>query len=133
MQTDNHSLQRSFCMSFCFFTNWIVNFGITRATPNMITDMGWGIFMLFSMLTYFGTGFIWLCMPETKGRSIESMDDLFEKPLWMMWKYAYPKDQDKVRQDVQQTVFDAKDVDETASQGDGKSPDVLIMENVKKV
>lgn len=53
-------------MSFCFFTNWIVNYGITRATPNMITTMGWGIFLLYAMLTYVGVGFIWLCMPETK-------------------------------------------------------------------
>lgn len=53
-------------MSFCFFTNWIVNYGITRATPNMITNMGWGVFLLYAILTYVGVGFIWLCMPETK-------------------------------------------------------------------
>lgn len=29
------------------------------------------------------------------------MDDLFTHPLWMMWKYAYPKEEDKVRKDVQ--------------------------------
>lgn len=32
------------------------------------------------------------------------MDDLFERPLWMMWKYAYPKEEDKVRRDVQQEI-----------------------------
>jgi hypothetical protein len=55
-------------MSFCFFVNWIVNYGITRATPNMITTMGWGIFLMYAMLTYLGVGFIWLCLPETKVR-----------------------------------------------------------------
>lgn len=30
------------------------------------------------------------------------MDDLFKHPLWMMWKYAYPKEEDKVRKDVQE-------------------------------
>lgn len=36
-----------------------------------------------------------------QGRSIESMDDLFQIPLWMMWKHAYPKsDEEKVRHDV---------------------------------
>lgn len=84
---------------------------------------------MFSMLTYFGTGFIYLCLPETKGRSIESMDDLFEKPLWMMWKYAYPKEEDKVRQDVQQTVYDTKDVDD--DEGFDKSPEVRMTENVR--
>ena len=36
------------------------------------------------------------------------MDDLFKHPLYMMWKYAYPKEEDKVRRDVQQTLFDNK-------------------------
>lgn len=36
------------------------------------------------------------------------MDDLFNHPLYMMWKYAYPKEEDKVRRDVQQTLFDSK-------------------------
>jgi len=81
--------------------------------------------LMYAVLTYAGVGFIWLCMPETKvgsltpssqdcmalivyfkGRSIESMDDLFKHPLYMMWKYAYPKEEDKVRRDVQQTLFD---------------------------
>lgn len=34
------------------------------------------------------------------------MDDLFKHPLYMMWKYAYPKEEDKVRRDVQQSLFD---------------------------
>ena len=34
------------------------------------------------------------------------MDDLFKHPLYMMWKYAYPKEEDKVRRDTQQTLFD---------------------------
>lgn len=78
-----------------------VDYGITRATPNMLTTLGWGTFLLYAVLTYLGVVFIYFCMPETKGRSIESMDDLFQKPLWMMWRYAYPKsEEDKVRHDV---------------------------------
>ncbi|KAJ5786759.1 uncharacterized protein N7503_011971 [Penicillium pulvis] len=91
---------RSFCMSICFFINWIVDFGITRATPNMITEMGWGVFLLYAMLTYLGVVFIFFCLPEMKGRSIESMDNLFDRPLWMMWRHAYPTEEEKVRSDV---------------------------------
>lgn len=87
-------------MSFCFFINWIVDYGITRATPNMITEMGWGVFLLYAMLTYGGVVFIYFCLPELKGRSIESMDDLFQRPLWTMWKHAYPTEEEKVRHDV---------------------------------
>ncbi|KAL4875211.1 hypothetical protein BJY04DRAFT_232862 [Aspergillus karnatakaensis] len=93
---------RSVCMGFCFFVNWIVNYGITRATPNMITTMGYGVFLLYALLTYLGVVFIYFCLPELKGRSIESMDDLFQRPLWTMWKHAYPTKEETVRQDVQQ-------------------------------
>ena len=89
-------------MSFCFFVNWIVDYGITRATPNMITEMGYGTFLLYAMLTYLGVIFIFFCLPEMKGRSIESMDDLFQRPLWTMWKHAYPTEEEKVRSDVQE-------------------------------
>lgn len=87
-------------MAICFFINWIVDFGITRATPNMITEMGWGVFLLYAMLTYLGVIFIFFCLPEMKGRSIESMDNLFDRPLWMMWRHAYPTEEEKVRSDV---------------------------------
>lgn len=55
------------------------------------------------MLTYAGVVFIFFCLPEMKGRSIESMDDLFQRPLWTMWKHAYPTEEEKVRQDVRET------------------------------
>lgn len=38
--------------------------------------------------------------PEFKGRSIESMDDLFQNSIWTMWRHAYPTEEDKVRHDV---------------------------------
>jgi hypothetical protein len=49
-----------------------VNYGITRATPHMMTDMGWGVFLMYAGLTYAGVGFTWLCMPETKVCSLAS-------------------------------------------------------------
>ncbi|GAM41025.1 hypothetical protein TCE0_041r13827 [Talaromyces pinophilus] len=100
---------RSVCMSFCFFINWIVDYGVTRATPNMITEMGYGVFLLYSLLTYSGVVFIYFCLPEMKGRSIESMDDLFQRPLWTMWKHAYPTEEETVRAGVKEKVDDGDD------------------------
>ncbi|CAI6342397.1 unnamed protein product [Periconia digitata] len=101
---------RSFCMSWCFFVNWIVDFGITKATPLMMTHMGWGTFLLYAVLTYIGAVFVFFCMPEMKGRSIESMDDLFQYSIWTMWKRAYPKKDELVRHDVGDIVHaDEKD------------------------
>ena len=98
---------RSVSMSVCFFVNWIVDYGITKATPLMLANLGWGTFLLYSLLTYIGAVYIYLCLPELRGRSIESMDDLFENSLWTMWKHAYPTDEEKVRRDVREEM-DAK-------------------------
>jgi hypothetical protein len=95
-------LQRSACMGFCFFTNWIIDYGITRATPNMLTNMGYGAFLLYALLTYLGVVFIFFCLPELKGRSIESMDDLFQRPLWTLWRHAYPTAEETVRHGVRE-------------------------------
>lgn len=97
-------------MSICFFVNWIVDYGITRATPTMISEMGWGVFLLYAMLTYTGVVFIFFCLPELKGRSIESMDDLFQRPLWTMWKHAYPTEEEKVRHEVLEKLHEGETV-----------------------
>ncbi|ORX92649.1 H(+)/hexose cotransporter 1 [Clohesyomyces aquaticus] len=60
----------------------------------------WGTFLLYAVLTYIGVVFIFFCTPEMKGRSIESMDDLFQHSIWTMYKRAYPREEGKVRHDV---------------------------------
>ncbi|KAJ0331149.1 hypothetical protein COL5a_002682 [Colletotrichum fioriniae] len=100
---------RSVCMSCCLFTNWIVNYGITSATPHMLSTMKYGTFLFFSIMTYIGVIFVFFCLPELKGRSIESMDDLFAHSLWTMFKRAYPTEDEKVRHDVQEQLQHEED------------------------
>ncbi len=111
-------------MSFCFFVNWIVDYGVTRATPNMLTNLGWGTFLLYAVLTYLGVVFIYFCLPEMKGRSIESMDDLFQRPLWTMWRHAYPTEEEKVRHDVQDMI----NMDKLEGDGTGKHEEAIHIE-----
>ncbi|KAK7424173.1 hypothetical protein QQZ08_008779 [Neonectria magnoliae] len=99
---------RSVCMACCLFTNWIVNYGITSATPHMFSTMGYGTFLFFGVVTYIGVMFVYFCLPELKGRSIESMDDLFQHSLWTMFKRAYPTEEEKVRHDVQEMLHNEK-------------------------
>ncbi|KAK1968950.1 quinate permease [Colletotrichum sublineola] len=95
---------RSVCMSCCLFMNWIVNYGITSATPRMLSKMKYGTFLFFAVMTYIGAIFVFFCLPELKGRSIESMNDLFANSLWTMFKRAYPTEDEKIRQDVQEQL-----------------------------
>ncbi|EMR64690.1 putative quinate permease protein [Eutypa lata UCREL1] len=122
---------RSFSMSICFFINWIVDFGITKATPSMMTHLGWGTFLLYAVLTYIGFVFVFFCMPEFKGRSIESTDDLFQNSIWSMWRHAYPTEEEKVRHDVQE-VFAHKLDEEQGWKAKAPEPTVVHAEGATK-
>ncbi|KAK8052965.1 H(+)/hexose cotransporter 1 [Apiospora saccharicola] len=63
--------------------------------------MGWGTFLFFAISTYVGVGFVYLCLPELKDRSLESMDDLFDRSIWTMWRHAYPTEEEKERHGIQ--------------------------------
>ncbi|KAI6408007.1 hypothetical protein MCOR20_005611 [Pyricularia oryzae] len=97
---------RAFCMSFCLMLNWLFGFGVAKATPVMMESIGWATFLVFAVITYVGVVFVYFCLPELKGRSIESMDDLFEHRLWEMFRWAYPSEDEKIRKDVQQAMMD---------------------------
>lgn len=83
----------------------MLDYGITKATPSMLLKMTYGTYLFFSIWTYIGVIFIYFCLPELKGRSLESMDDLFERSLWSMWKHAYPTEEEKIRHDVVENVM----------------------------
>ena len=63
-------------------------------------------------------------LPEMKGRSIESMDDLFQRPLWTLWKHAYPTEEEKVRHDVQDMINMGK----LEGDGTGKHEEAIHIE-----
>ncbi|KAG9256579.1 quinate permease [Emericellopsis atlantica] len=87
---------RSVGMSLCFCFKWLVTYGITSAVPHMMRNLGYGTFLFFGCSTLFGVCVFYVILPELKGRSLESMDDLFERPLYKMWKHAYPTEEEKV-------------------------------------
>ncbi|EOD52852.1 Sugar/inositol transporter [Neofusicoccum parvum] len=61
-------------------TQWLFNFVVARATPNMLTTMGkggYGAFFTYGTFCFSMFMFVWFFIPETKGLSLERMDDLF--------------------------------------------------------
>ena len=61
-------------------TQWLFNLVIARAVPNMLVTMGrggYGAFITFSCFCLSMFFFVWFLVPETKGLSLEKMDDLF--------------------------------------------------------
>ncbi|BGP70370.1 hypothetical protein NBRC10513v2_003729 [Rhodotorula toruloides] len=69
---------RGACAAWTACAQWIFQFIIARETPDMINSMGaWGTFLLFSMFNFLSAVFAFFFIPETKGKSLEEMDDLF--------------------------------------------------------
>ncbi|CAK44971.1 hypothetical protein CBS115989_6948 [Aspergillus niger] len=58
-------------------SNWLNNFGVGLATSPFIAASTYGTFIFFGCITVVGAIYVWFFVPETKGRTLEEMDELF--------------------------------------------------------
>ncbi|OAL06039.1 general substrate transporter [Phaeosphaeriaceae sp. SRC1lsM3a] len=71
---------RSLNVAIAAATQWLFNFVVARATPNMMATVGkggYGTFLIYGSFCFSMFFFVWFLVPETKGLSLERMDDLF--------------------------------------------------------
>jgi hypothetical protein len=91
---------RSFggALSQCF--HWLFYFAITKATPSIISSMGtFGAFFFFAMWCLIAWVYTFIMIPETSGRTLESMDRLFEYRWYEVRRNAY-NDDDSMTQKI---------------------------------
>ncbi|KAI8957319.1 putative MFS quinate transporter [Daldinia sp. FL1419] len=99
---------RALSTSIVMTLHFVNQYGNSRAVPNMLlstTNGGispMGTFWFFATVTIIGGLWVWFFVPETGGRSLESMDRLFELP-WH--KIGRRGNEDADRKDE---VFDEK-------------------------
>jgi hypothetical protein len=70
---------RSLGQAFASASNWFWNFIVARFTPQMLTTMGYGVFLFFAALQILSAVYVWFLLPETKSIPLEQMDMLFSK------------------------------------------------------
>lgn len=73
------SLGTSIIMTFHF----INQYGNSKAVPLMLLNTSMkpqGTFWFFAIVTLLGLAFVWFFLPETSGKSLEGMDELFNLP-----------------------------------------------------
>ncbi|OBT43184.1 hypothetical protein VE00_06419 [Pseudogymnoascus sp. WSF 3629] len=61
-------------------TQWLFNFVVTKSVPTMLVTVGangYGTYFIFGSFCAAMFVFTWFFVPETKGISLERMDDLF--------------------------------------------------------
>jgi sugar porter (SP) family MFS transporter len=85
---------RALATSWSMSLHFASQYGNSRAVPNMLlptSDGGIspkGTFWCFAAVTILGGLWVWISIPETSGRSLESMDRLFELPWYRIGLYG---------------------------------------------
>jgi hypothetical protein len=71
---------RGLNVSLAAATQWLFNFVVARSTPVMLDTVGsngYGTYFIFGCFCFGMVVFTWFLVPETKGISLERMDELF--------------------------------------------------------
>ncbi|KAL3477051.1 general substrate transporter [Aspergillus californicus] len=58
-------------------SNWLNNFAVAMATSPFISTSQYGAFIFFGAVTTIGVVWVYFFVPETKGRTLEEMDEIF--------------------------------------------------------
>jgi len=64
-------------LSIAASSNWMNNFIVGQVTPTMLTHLRFGTFIFFGTFSFMGGLFILFFVPETKGLTLEEMDEVF--------------------------------------------------------
>ncbi|KGO74107.1 Major facilitator superfamily domain, general substrate transporter [Penicillium italicum] len=85
---------RALCTSMAMTLHFANQYGNSRAVPNMLLPVAKGgidpkgTFWCFAAITIIGGVWVWFSIPETAGRSLESMDRLFALPWYKIGRYG---------------------------------------------
>ena len=74
------------------FTNWITNLLVSSSFLSMTASLGrQGAFWVYSIFALIGFAFMLVCLPETRGRSLEQVEGLFAREFfsWNMLSVNY--------------------------------------------
>lgn len=70
---------RGVAMGFAVLVLWVTNSIISFAFPSLVGALGFGTFFLFAFVAGLALLFIGVAVPETKGRTLESLEEYFKK------------------------------------------------------
>ncbi|KAK2755087.1 hypothetical protein FQN54_006616 [Arachnomyces sp. PD_36] len=83
---------RAVCSSITMAMHFIGQYTTNKALPHMLLmDHGLtpaGTFYFFTALSIIGAVWVWLCVPEAAGRSLEDIDRLFDLPWYQIGLYG---------------------------------------------
>ncbi|KAI9105645.1 general substrate transporter [Phlyctochytrium arcticum] len=83
---------RSKAMGIATATNWMSNFLISFSTPFITATIGYKYGFVFAACLLLAAVFVYALVPETKGRSLEEVDELYAAgvPAWRSPNWVVP-------------------------------------------
>lgn len=95
-------------------TNWIWNFLLSFFAPRIANDIGPLILLIFFGMLVFGFFYVWLFIPETKGLSLEEVDEMYRSGV-RPWNSAGWRPSEKHIHDNPTSITDVKEKEEKES------------------
>jgi MFS family permease len=92
---------RAKAVSLATASNWAWNCALAFAVPPLLWNINWKMYMIFA--TFNGLAFIhmFLAAPETKGKTLEEMDIVFESGKWPWQGVPKGSKLDKLVKDIE--------------------------------
>lgn len=71
-------------VSLATMVSFASNTLIAQITPISLEAVGWRFFLLFVVCNFTNAVFFYVFLPETKGITLEQMNDLFDNSSWIV-------------------------------------------------
>ena len=75
---------RAKAVSLATASNWAWNCALAFAVPTLFEEINWKMYIVFAVFNLCAFVHMWLTVRETKGKTLEEMDEVFEsgRPAW---------------------------------------------------
>ncbi|KAJ5354952.1 hypothetical protein N7541_005996 [Penicillium brevicompactum] len=97
---------RGVCSSITMAMHFICQYAVNRALPEMLLENGGlgpdGTFYFFGVISILGGVWVWLFVPEAAGRSLETIDKMFDLPWYKIGLFGrkFAEDYDREQEQI---------------------------------
>ncbi|KAI8352808.1 general substrate transporter [Choanephora cucurbitarum] len=96
---------RALALSITTAFNWAMNATIAKVTPLMLAKITYGTYFFFGSCCALMGVFAFVFLPETRGRSLEDIDELFNRGVVLAFKDDYKVDTEQIKRDEEAGIY----------------------------
>ncbi|OAQ29931.1 general substrate transporter [Linnemannia elongata AG-77] len=115
---------RSKAVSLSTASNWAFNFALAYAVPPLLESIQYRTYFIFAAFCVAMTVHVFFMFPETKGRTLEEMDELFNSDI-PAWK-THSQPVSHLDRDIEELKLNQEHSRHSQLDNNGKNPDDLV-------